>query len=167
VVTGEENEDTVFSMRVKLFSSNAQVDKGAWKERGVGLFKINVEKLEDQENSGPRKARLVMRMEGAKRLVLNVALLDYVKVDRPGDKQVRFSALEKSDSLTSFLLRVGRKDEAEDLFNALVKWKSSEARTGKSSSSSSSSTTTSQNGDTAEHSTAAKEEVDPNIASVQ
>jgi Ran-binding protein 3 len=39
VETGEERETTIFSCRAKLFS----FDKGekAWKERGVGIFKLN------------------------------------------------------------------------------------------------------------------------------
>jgi Ran-binding protein 3 len=38
VETGEENERTVFSARAKLFS----YDKKEWRERGVGMLKLNV-----------------------------------------------------------------------------------------------------------------------------
>lgn len=38
VFTGEEDEETVFQTRVKLFSMEEQ---GAWRERGLGALKLN------------------------------------------------------------------------------------------------------------------------------
>ncbi|KAE8540486.1 hypothetical protein D1P53_003432 [Cryptococcus gattii VGV] len=63
VTTGEEDEDTVFQARSKLF-----VNEKGWKERGVGLLKLNV-----QRNDGSG-ARLVMRADGVLRLLLNSKL---------------------------------------------------------------------------------------------
>ena len=39
--TGEEEEDTVFTVRGKLYELSAQ---NSWKERGTGLLKLNVRK---------------------------------------------------------------------------------------------------------------------------
>lgn len=39
--TGEEEEDTLFQVRGKLYALS---DQNAWKERGTGLLKINVRK---------------------------------------------------------------------------------------------------------------------------
>ncbi|KIR26314.1 ran-binding protein 3 [Cryptococcus deuterogattii LA55] len=63
VTTGEEDEDTVFQARSKLF-----VNEKGWKERGVGLLKLNVQR---SDGSG---ARLVMRADGVLRLLLNSKL---------------------------------------------------------------------------------------------
>lgn len=63
VTTGEEDEDTVFQARSKLF-----VNEKGWKERGVGLLKLNVRR---SDGSG---ARLVMRADGVLRLLLNSKL---------------------------------------------------------------------------------------------
>ena len=41
VHTGEEEEDTVFQVRGKLYALS---DQNAWKERGTGLLKLNVRK---------------------------------------------------------------------------------------------------------------------------
>ena len=41
VQTGEEQEDTIFQVRGKLYALSEQ---NAWKERGTGLLKLNVRK---------------------------------------------------------------------------------------------------------------------------
>lgn len=46
MTTGEEDEDTVFQARSKLF-----VNEKGWKERGVGLLKLNVQR---SDGSGAR-----------------------------------------------------------------------------------------------------------------
>lgn len=41
VSTGEESEDTVYQTRTKLYVMQPD---GGWRERGVGMFKLNVRK---------------------------------------------------------------------------------------------------------------------------
>lgn len=48
VSTGEEDEETIFSNRVKLYVMEGD---GAWKERGVGMLKLNVKA---SDGSSPR-----------------------------------------------------------------------------------------------------------------
>ena len=48
VITGEENERTLFSVRAKLYVLNEQKQ---WKEKGIGPLKLNVNKM---DGSGPR-----------------------------------------------------------------------------------------------------------------
>ena len=43
VHTGEEEEDTIFQVRGKLYALS---DKNAWKERGTGLLKLNVRRTD-------------------------------------------------------------------------------------------------------------------------
>lgn len=43
VVTGEEDEDTVYQVRGKLFVLNEQ---NQWSERGTGLIKLNVRRAD-------------------------------------------------------------------------------------------------------------------------
>lgn len=50
VVTGEEDEDTLHSVRCKLFV----MSEGAWVERGTGVMKMNASKNEDHESGIPR-----------------------------------------------------------------------------------------------------------------
>eukprot|EP01112_Ceratiomyxa_fruticulosa_P013051 TRINITY_DN364_c0_g1_i2.p1 TRINITY_DN364_c0_g1~~TRINITY_DN364_c0_g1_i2.p1 ORF type:complete len:435 (+),score=158.62 TRINITY_DN364_c0_g1_i2:135-1307(+) len=125
VITGEEDEVVVYSVRAKLFTSNKEVENGAWKERGVGLFKINLGNADSNVTGelNSNKARLVMRAEGAKRLMLNVGLFPAMSVDRAADKQIKFIASEKAGTFTTFLVRVARKDQADELLEALINTK--------------------------------------------
>ena len=47
VTTGEEDEDTIYSVRGKLFS----LDDNSWKEKGTGLLKLNVKR---EDGTGAR-----------------------------------------------------------------------------------------------------------------
>jgi hypothetical protein len=72
VSSGEEDEETIFSARARLFVFIQDGDKKSWKERGVGLLKLNVPKA--SSNDAGKKARLLMRAEGSQRLVLNTPI---------------------------------------------------------------------------------------------
>ncbi|KAJ8415155.1 hypothetical protein AAFF_G00008530 [Aldrovandia affinis] len=54
LVTGEEDEEVLYSQRIKLFRFDADI--GQWKERGVGILKI----LKNSQNG---KLRVLMRRE--------------------------------------------------------------------------------------------------------
>lgn len=108
VVTGEEDETTLHSVRAKLFA----FEENAWKERGVGQLKLNRNK--------EGKVRLIMRDQGGKHLRLNVGLFADMLVERATDTQIRFAAFYEG-ALASFLLKVSRKDEATELLEAITK----------------------------------------------
>ena len=86
VETGEEEEETIFNARAKLF----HFEDKQWKERGVGNLKINVryepmtfpdesngngESADDDLEGGitpmARKGRVLMRTDGVHRVILN------------------------------------------------------------------------------------------------
>ena len=80
--TGEEDEETVFQCRAKLY----HFDNKEWKERGVGQFKIKTlwpAPLEDPEETVVPKSRLIMRTDGVHRLVLNTPVFKGMKVGAP------------------------------------------------------------------------------------
>jgi len=102
VNTGEEGENTVFQVRTKLYvlTQDTPSNQYIYKERGIGVLKLNVSK--------ESRARLVMRTDGAFRLILNVALstVEYQSLD---SKSIRISAMEEeknTQTLRSFALRV-------------------------------------------------------------
>ena len=85
ISTGEENENTLFSHRAKLyrFDSNA----GAWKDRGIGDIKILQHK-----NSG--KARIVMRREQVLKLCCNHYITAEMSLTPlPGNNQLAWYTL--------------------------------------------------------------------------
>ncbi|WWC86662.1 uncharacterized protein L201_001539 [Kwoniella dendrophila CBS 6074] len=87
VTTGEEEEETVFQTRTKLYTTDKN---GGWKERGVGLLKLNVRR---SDGSG---ARLVMRADGVLRLILNAKLYKGITT-YPDGKMVRMTLPENGE----------------------------------------------------------------------
>lgn len=100
VETGEEEEDTIFSSRAKLF----HFETSTWKERGVGVFKINVRyesrpiaetnDTKDEEagdgsvengafSAMERRARMIMRTDGVHKVILNSQIFKEMNVGTP------------------------------------------------------------------------------------
>ncbi|KAI9799514.1 MAG: hypothetical protein M1833_004036 [Piccolia ochrophora] len=143
VETGEEEEETIFSNRAKLFYFN-RTDK-AWKERGMGVLKLNIslthhnEELKavgehEQEDSdedpekgeagpqkrGKRSARLLMRAEGVYRVLLNVPVFKDIQVGdkdglEPPGKTIIMTAPEEG-SPVMFQIRFGSNATATKLW---------------------------------------------------
>lgn len=103
VETGEEEEETVFSCKAKLFHFNKE-----WKERGLGTFKVNVRKNADGKQTG----RMIMRADGAGRVMLNSIIfkgMNYgdAKNQPPKSKQILLASTEEGHTVP-LLLRVSR-----------------------------------------------------------
>jgi Ran-binding protein 3 len=97
VTTGEEDEETCYSMRAKLYTLH---DGNSWKERGTGTLKVNVRRA---DGAG---ARLVMRKEAVHSLILNVSLFQGMNFSTAQDpRYIRFSAIEDGTT-THYNLRV-------------------------------------------------------------
>lgn len=88
VETGEEDEDTIFNARVKLYHFEKE-----WKEKGTGVLKVNVRQevrseppsteadLEAGDSAGSElKARIIMRADGVHRVILNSPVFKEMKV---------------------------------------------------------------------------------------
>jgi len=110
VSSGEEGEHHVFQNRMKVYL----LDGKEWKERGVGILKINVA----DDNS---YARLIMRAEGALRLVLNVRLFPNMKIEPVGDKAARFVAshMDNPSELGTYLVRASKPEFIKELTAAV------------------------------------------------
>ncbi|WVQ98296.1 hypothetical protein IAU59_005419 [Kwoniella sp. CBS 9459] len=103
VTTGEEDEETIFQTRAKLYIN----DKEAWRERGVGQLKLNVKR---SDGSG---ARLVMRADGVLRLMLNAKLYKGLSPQVEG-KMVRIY-LQNENVWEILCLRTSNPKVASDL----------------------------------------------------
>ncbi|SGY35526.1 BQ5605_C002g01775 [Microbotryum silenes-dioicae] len=108
VVTGEEEDELVHSVRSKLFVMH----EGAWAERGVGLLRLN----RTQGKEDKTGARLVMRADATHRLLLNATLFPSFSIEVNQEKYVRFAVIEAGEP-TSYMLRLSGPTTA----NALVK----------------------------------------------
>lgn len=108
VTTGEEDEETKYSLRTKLYSMEPD---GGWKERGVGVLRLNVRK---EDGKG---ARLVMRADGVLRLILNVSLYAGMNCLEDG-KHVRLTVFEEGERRL-VTLRTGNPKAAAELAGAI------------------------------------------------
>ncbi|KAF2433595.1 hypothetical protein EJ08DRAFT_60568 [Tothia fuscella] len=136
VETGEENEDTIFLQRAKLysFSAIAPSTEKKWIERGVGNLKLNVENVPPPDNGGDeeeggeggvvvrKKARFVMRAEGSHRVVLNSPVQKGSKYgedngERPkGQKFYFLGRPEGSEGLETMILKL-KTENAQQLWD--------------------------------------------------
>ncbi|XP_055950151.1 ran-binding protein 3-like isoform X1 [Argiope bruennichi] len=110
VITGEEEEQNVLQINCKLFA----FDKVSmnWQERGRGLLRLN-----DKECKGNLHSRVVMRIHGSLRVVLNTKVWAGMSVEHPSKKTVRLTAYDPQ-GVKVFLVMAQPKD-AEQLFHAL------------------------------------------------
>ena len=114
-MTGEEEEDTVYQVRGKLFTLSAQ---NQWKERGTGMLRLNVRR---EDGSGARLgecrvpldarrmltgADAVMRKEAVYTVLLNATLFKGMRCFLAQDpRYLRFSVFE-AGATTHYNLRV-------------------------------------------------------------
>ncbi|KZT67325.1 hypothetical protein DAEQUDRAFT_767233 [Daedalea quercina L-15889] len=110
VHTGEEEEETIYQVRGKLYALSPQ---NQWKERGTGTLKLNVRK---DDGTG---ARLVMRKEAVYTVLLNATLFKGMKCFTAQDpRYIRFSVFE-SGAATHYNLRVQTAKVAEELIDEI------------------------------------------------
>ncbi|ORY75014.1 hypothetical protein BCR35DRAFT_306422 [Leucosporidium creatinivorum] len=109
VVTGEEEDQVLHSVRSKLFV----MQDGAWVERGTGLLKLNATK--DGDKTG---ARLVMRADATHRLLLNATLFSKFVIEVNQEKYVRFAIIEGAEPI-SYMLRLSGPANAQNLVQAV------------------------------------------------
>ncbi|EPQ31414.1 uncharacterized protein PFL1_00749 [Pseudozyma flocculosa PF-1] len=112
VITGEEDEQSVHSVRAKLYT---MADDQSWKERGTGTIRVNVPKSRD----GKHSARLVMRADGILRLILNVSLFPGMKCELQ-EKFVRIVAFEDGN-LAHFAIKMSNPTNAVAFMDAVQK----------------------------------------------
>ncbi|CAG8791638.1 20806_t:CDS:2, partial [Cetraspora pellucida] len=112
VFTGEEEEITRHTVRAKLFCMG---NEHQWKERGVGMLKLNYPK--DCEKS----PRLIMRADGVLRVILNISLFHGMSVERSQEKFVRIVAFEgTSTTPVHFAIKLSNTHAADDLYDAIL-----------------------------------------------
>jgi Ran-binding protein 3 len=110
VLTGEEEDETIHSVRGKLFVLSEQ---NQWKERGTGLLRLNRRKV---DRGG---ARLVMRKDAVYAVLLNVTLFRGMSCTIAQDpRYLRFSVLTPSGAI-HYNLRVGSAQATIDLQKAI------------------------------------------------
>lgn len=109
--TGEEDEECIHSVRAKLYED----ENNSWKERGIGLLKINCKK------DNKSKVRLVMRAEGILRVILNENIIPGMKFSIIQDKYISFAAISETKTIKKYLVKCKTTMSANELHQALIK----------------------------------------------
>lgn len=112
---GEEDEDILFEVKAKALSFDS--DKKAWASKGIGLFRV----LKHRESG---KARMLLRQETIGRIVLNAALLSAMKYEYTNNKSVKMAVASDNGKLATWMIRVGKDDDAQKLASVLEENKS-------------------------------------------
>ena len=117
MTTGEEDETTVQSNRVKLYS---MAKDQSWKERGTGSLKLNYQESSEAARLGALSCTdiLVMRSEGVLKLILNVKLFAGMQCDLEQERFLRLVAME-SEGLTHFAIKFANATEASTFLKQL------------------------------------------------
>ncbi|KAJ9653830.1 hypothetical protein H2198_007058 [Neophaeococcomyces mojaviensis] len=129
VDTGEEDEEVHFSARAKLY---VFAGKDGWKDRGTGVFKINVRTVHDeaaegdveaQASSGKKKARLLMRADATHRVILNSPIFKGMRFgapdgSEPAGKVMHLQSLEDGKPLP-LQIKIGKEEVLRDLYHRL------------------------------------------------
>jgi Ran-binding protein 3 len=82
--TGEEDENIACSGRAKLYNFVADANgKKEWKERGLGVVRLNVKSSTFDDEDAKPMARLLMRADGSHRVILNTPVKKEIKFGAP------------------------------------------------------------------------------------
>jgi Ran-binding protein 3 len=114
VVTGEEDESNVFQFSVKLFMFEKKTQ--SWLERGLGLLRLN-DRLTPSDSS-TFQSRLVMRVQGSLRVVLNTMIWPGMLIERSSKKSIKISAVDPEDGIKIYLIQANPSD-ADHIFSAI------------------------------------------------
>ncbi|CAI4039698.1 hypothetical protein SMKI_09G1060 [Saccharomyces mikatae IFO 1815] len=117
--SGEESEECIYQVNAKLYQLS-KIEEG-WKERGVGVIKVNKSK-EDKE-----KTRIVMRCRGILKVILNIQLVKGFTVQKgftgslQSEKFIRLLAVDDNGDPAQYAIKTGKKETTDELYNIIVK----------------------------------------------
>lgn len=124
IKTGEEDEESIFSVRAKIFELDLTNMSEGWKERGVGPLHLN-ESIKD-----PNQVRLVMRSQGLLRVVLNMritgetVLMKGLEASLSPGKFLRINSISEKGTPIQYLLKFGNETTRNELYDKVEELKS-------------------------------------------
>lgn len=107
---GEEHEDVLFTVKAKAMIYAAE--KKNWLSKGVGMLRV----LKHRDS---KKTRILMRQDPSGKIVLNVALVGTLKYEHSPPKVVKMAIPTDTGKLSTWLVRVGKDEDAMELAKIL------------------------------------------------
>lgn len=112
---GEENEDILFEVRAKALMYDSE--KKEWPIQGLGPLRV----LKDRKTE---KTRILLRQDPSGRIVLNAALMSAMSYDYSKPKGVKMGVATDEGKLNTWMIKVGKDDDATRLSDVLESNKS-------------------------------------------
>lgn len=111
--TGEENEETLYTKRSKLMLFNPSNKEQPYESKGLGELKV----LQNKDN---KKSRILVRSDGANRVLLNAAIPKDFKYDTIGKgDSVRIPVVSSEGKIETYIARVKTPEDGSNLLKAL------------------------------------------------
>ncbi|RZF32017.1 hypothetical protein LSTR_LSTR007095 [Laodelphax striatellus] len=115
VVTGEEEENNILQMDCKLFVYDN--NKLNYSEGVHGMLRVNDPPSSAKKATG-QSSRVIVRMSGSLRVLLNTKIWADMKIEKPNRKIVRMTAMDTNGQIKIFLIS-SSPSESEMLFRVL------------------------------------------------
>ncbi|EMR11212.1 hypothetical protein PNEG_00802 [Pneumocystis murina B123] len=108
---GEENEDTIFTTKAKIYKYF--VKENRFSDLGIGILKLNI----DKDTS---KARVLARLEGSGKVIINIGLQKDFQYLITGKKSVKIPAVSSEGTgIDTYLVRVRDEEISKELTDLL------------------------------------------------
>lgn len=107
---GEEHEDVLFTIKAKALIYDAE--KKNWPGKGVGMLRV----LKHRDSN---KTRILMRQDPSGKIVLNASLVSTLKYQFSAPKGVKMAIPTDTGKLSTWLVRVGKEEDAMELAKIL------------------------------------------------
>jgi len=112
---GEENEDTIYTVRAKAFKFDSE--KKGWVVQGLGPLRV----LKHRETG---ITRILLRHDPSGRVIINTRLSKDLKYDKSQPKTVGVPIVDETGKPTTWMLKIGSDDDATELANVMQENKS-------------------------------------------
>lgn len=112
---GEEDEDILFEVRAKALMYDSETKE--WPIQGLGPLRV----LKDRKTG---KTRILLRQDPSGRIVLNAALMSAMSYDYSKPKGVKLGLATDDGKFSTWMIKVGKEDDAIKLSGVLESNKS-------------------------------------------
>lgn len=119
VLTGEENESNVLHLICRAFLFDRENNK--WTERGRGFMRLNdaVDAQEESAGGVRLRSRLIFRLQGSLKVVLNTPVWSGMLVEAADEKRIRLTAQVPDEGVRIMLFQLNTANEGHHLLSAL------------------------------------------------
>lgn len=118
IQSGEENEETKFTIRAKLMEFDASNSTNPYVNKGLGELKV----LRNKETS---KSRIIIRADGSLRVLLNTLLSKDISYSSMGNGSlVRIPVFSGENKIETYVVKVKTADDGKELLETIDELKS-------------------------------------------